>query len=146
AGRPRDIGDGDAAPARASSRDGADRWRRRLRIHARAMGKACGDHRRAIGSMRASLATRLVLAGVAALIVAALLLVWIDAPLALYLHSYSDSAWVGFFAAITNLANGAIWYSLTVIAILICLARARFWAMPPERLVQCIRAWVFMVV
>jgi membrane-associated phospholipid phosphatase len=55
------------------------------------------------------------------------LMVWGDAPTALFFHRFRATDWEEFFAVITNLANGWIWYSLALIGIAAATLRYRVW-------------------
>jgi membrane-associated phospholipid phosphatase len=90
----------------------------------------------------------LVLWGIATAVIAAALIQWIDIPVATFFYGQRETGWVAFFAAITDFANGAIWYSLCLIGVLIAAFRhsARAKNPNPVRLRQEIRAWVFMAV
>ncbi len=89
----------------------------------------------------------LALWGVATAITAAALIQWIDIPIAQFFHAHRGTAWVGFFAAITDFANGVIWYSLCLIGIAVAAARhgAKAKLPNPARKRQEIRAWLFMI-
>jgi membrane-associated phospholipid phosphatase len=73
---------------------------------------------------------------------------WLDAPIAYYFNSFKGTALFSFFQAITDFANGVIWYSLALIGIGVAYARHSKRAKTPNlaRLRQEIRAWVFMIV
>jgi membrane-associated phospholipid phosphatase len=90
----------------------------------------------------------LVLWGVATAIIAAALIQWLDLPIASFFYMHRESAWVAFFAAITDFANGAIWYSVALIGVGVAAFRHSTRAKQPNtaRLRQEIRAWVFMAV
>jgi membrane-associated phospholipid phosphatase len=90
----------------------------------------------------------LVLWGIATAVTAAALMQWADVPIATFFHTHRESGWVAFFAAITDLANGAIWYSVCVIGIAAAALRHSRRAKHPNptRLRQEIRAWIFMAV
>lgn len=72
---------------------------------------------------------------------------WLDVPLAFFFNGHRETAWVGFFAAITDLANGLIWYPLALIGIAAAYLRhgARAAASNPGRKRQETRAWLFMI-
>lgn len=84
----------------------------------------------------------------ATVIATAIAVTWLDHPLALYLHGFAQTGWFRFFVRITDLANGAIWYSLAAAMVAITWARSRFTptVMPPPKFMKHIRAWAFMVV
>lgn len=90
----------------------------------------------------------LTLWGIATAVIAAALVQWVDIPVANFFYAHRASGWVGFFAAITDLANGAIWYSLCLIGIAVAFLRhSKKRKKPnPERLRQEVRAWTFMAV
>lgn len=89
----------------------------------------------------------LALWGVATAITAAALMHWIDIPIAQFFYAHRETAWVGFFAAITDFANGVIWYSLCVIGIAAAAVRhgAKAKLPNPARRRKEIRAWLFMI-
>lgn len=81
-------------------------------------------------------------------IVTLALMVWADISIALYFHSYRDTSWADFFAAITDFANGAIWYAVALSGMGIAyLRRQKLPKVPdPVRLAKDVRAWLFMIV
>ncbi|MCA0199487.1 MAG: phosphatase PAP2 family protein [Proteobacteria bacterium] len=89
----------------------------------------------------------LALWGVATAIAAATLMHWVDIPVALFFYAHRETAWVAFFAAITDFANGFIWYSLCLIGIAVATVRHGPKAKRPNpvRKRQEIRAWLFMI-
>ena len=84
----------------------------------------------------------------ATIIATAIAITWLDHPLALYLHQFAQTGWFRFFVRITDLANGAIWYSFAAVMIAVTLARRKLTpaAMPSPKFTQHVRAWAFMVV
>ncbi len=99
------------------------------------------------GSGMSPLAKWLWVAGLATALSVAVLMVWVDIPLALYFHTYRDTDWANFFAAITDFANGAIWYGLAVLGIGFAYLR---WKRLPDtpnvtRWTKELRAWLFMI-
>jgi membrane-associated phospholipid phosphatase len=90
----------------------------------------------------------LALWGVATAVIAASLIQWIDVPIASFFHAHRESTWVAFFAAITDFANGVIWYSVALVGVGVAAFRhsARAKHPNPSRLRQEIRAWIFMIV
>ncbi len=89
---------------------------------------------------------RLLWTGFGTAVATAVLMVWVDAPLALFFHGYRDTMWVEFFNIITNLANGAIWYTVAVIALAAAYIRHKVRASNPVALQRQFRAWLFMMV
>lgn len=89
----------------------------------------------------------LALWGVATAITAAALIHWIDIPIAQFFYAHRETAWVGFFAAITDFANGFIWYSLCLIGMAVAVLRhgAKAKQPKPARKRQELRAWLFMI-
>jgi membrane-associated phospholipid phosphatase len=77
----------------------------------------------------------------------AALMIWVDIPIALYFHGYRDTSWANFFAAITDFANGAIWYALALIGIGIAYLRRKILLTIPDLagLAKDVRSWVFMI-
>jgi membrane-associated phospholipid phosphatase len=75
------------------------------------------------------------------------LMAWADVPIALYFHTYRDTAWANFFAAITDFANGAIWYALALIGISAAYLRRKVLRATPDTagLTKDVRAWLFMI-
>lgn len=90
----------------------------------------------------------LLLAGIATAIAAAVLIQWVDIPVATFFYAHRESGWVAFFAAITDFANGAIWYSACLIGIGAAAFRHSGRAKQPNpvRLRHEVRAWIFMAV
>lgn len=90
----------------------------------------------------------LALWGIATAAVAGALIQWVDQPVALFFNTHRDTAWVAFFAAITDFANGFIWYSAALIGIGAAAWRHSPRAKHPNpvRKRQEIRAWLFMIV
>lgn len=90
----------------------------------------------------------LVLWGVATAVIAASLIHWVDIPVASFFYAQRETPWVAFFSAITDLANGFIWYSVALIGVIIAWVRhgKRAKLSDPARLRQQLRAWVFMAV
>lgn len=93
------------------------------------------------------LAQRLWMWGVITAGVSIGLMMWADIPVALYFHDYRDTTWVGFFAAITDFANGAIWYALALIGIGTSYLRRKVLRVTPDTagLSKDVRAWLFMI-
>lgn len=89
----------------------------------------------------------LALWGVATAIAATTLITFVDVPIAQFFYAHRETAWVGFFAAITDFANGFIWYSLCLIGIATAALRhgAKAKQPNPVRKRQEIRAWLFMI-
>lgn len=90
----------------------------------------------------------LALYAAATVVATAIAITWLDEPLALYLHGFTQTPWFRFFVRITDLANGAIWYSLAAAMLVLTLARSRLTPakMPPAKFTQHVRAWVFMAI
>ena len=80
--------------------------------------------------------------------VTAALMTWADIPIALYFHGYRNTGWANFFAAITDFANGAIWYAVALIGIGIAYLRRKILPKIPDPvgLAKDARAWLFMIV
>ncbi len=74
-------------------------------------------------------------------------ILWVDVSLALFLNGYRDTAWADFFAAITDFANGAIWYAVALVGIGLAYLRRKILPDLPDaaRLSKEVRAWVFMI-
>lgn len=89
---------------------------------------------------------RLVWAGVAAAVITAALIGWVDIPLAQFLHGYRQTAWADAFDLITDFANGGIWYPLALVGIAAAAVRHKYRASNPPGLRKEIRAWTFMIV
>ena len=89
----------------------------------------------------------LALWGIATGIAAASLMHWIDIPIAQFFYARRETSWVAFFAAITDFANGFIWYSVCVIGIGLAYKRHGEKAKRPDptRKRQEIRSWLFMI-
>ncbi|MCC6912250.1 MAG: phosphatase PAP2 family protein [Rhodospirillaceae bacterium] len=89
----------------------------------------------------------LALWGVATAITAAALMQWVDIPIAEFFHAHRGTAWVGFFAAITDFANGLIWYPLCLIGMALAAVRhgAKAKQPDPARKRKELRAWLFMI-
>lgn len=88
----------------------------------------------------------LALWGVATAVIAASLIQWVDIPIAEFFYDHRETGFVTFFKAITDFANGVIWYSLCLIGIGVAwfrLSPRGKWP-NPARLRQEIRAWLFM--
>ena len=90
----------------------------------------------------------LALWGIATAAVAAALIQWVDIPIASFFYAQRETPWVAFFSAITDFANGVIWYSVALIGVIVAAVRhgKRAKRPNPPRLRQQIRAWVFMIV
>jgi len=90
----------------------------------------------------------LALWGIATAVIAASLIQWIDLPIASFFYAHRETTWVAFFAAITDFANGVIWYSVALIGVGVAAFRHSARAKRPNstRLRQEIRAWIFMAV
>jgi len=99
------------------------------------------------GATSTALGRRLFWWGCATAAATAALILWVDIPLALFFNGYRTTAIVSFFAAITDLANGVIWYSIAVAGIGIAFFRhkTRFAAPNPEAWTRESRAWLFMM-
>jgi membrane-associated phospholipid phosphatase len=73
---------------------------------------------------------------------------WVDGPLATLFQGQHDAIWWRFFALITDLANGFIWYTLAVLGLLSAWVRRRM--LQPASSVPVYearrRAWTFMIV
>jgi membrane-associated phospholipid phosphatase len=84
----------------------------------------------------------------ATVIATAIAVTWLDHPLALYLRGFAETGWFRFFVRITDLANGAIWYTLAAVMLAITWLRARLTpnTMSPAKFTQHVRAWAFMIV
>jgi membrane-associated phospholipid phosphatase len=93
-----------------------------------------------------TLAQKLWYGAAAALVAIVSAVACLDVPLALLLHSYRETPWANFFAAITDFANGGIWYSLAVLAIILAWARTKFGALDRAGFLRHARAWGFMIV
>lgn len=89
----------------------------------------------------------LALWGIATAVVTAALIQWVDIPIASFFYAQRETPWVAFFSAITDVANGVIWYSLALIGVIVAVVRhgKRAKHPNPPRLRQEIRAWLFMV-
>src|ERR1700761_2860839 len=109
------------------------------------MGGCC-DHRH--GTIAMTLAKGLAVYAAVTVLATAIAVTWLDHPLALYLHGFQHTPWFRFFVRITDLANGAIWYSLAVVMLAVALAHSRLKpdTMPPVKFTQHARAWMFMIV
>lgn len=97
---------------------------------------------------KATLHWKLMWWGIATLALVPVLVVWADIPIAVFFHDHRDTTWVAFFAAITDFANGVIWYSVALVGIVAAALRHSNKAKVPNpaRLRQEIRAWLFMAV
>ena len=75
-------------------------------------------------------------------------ILWVDIPLALLLNTYRDTPWADFFAAITDFANGAIWYALAVLGMGVAYVCRKTLPDTPDiaRLSKELRAWGFMII
>lgn len=76
------------------------------------------------------------------------LMVRVDASLAWYFNGHRDTSWVGVFAAITDFANGFIWFSVAALGVAAAALRHRVLARIPNlpRMRQESRAWFFMAI
>lgn len=76
------------------------------------------------------------------------LMVRIDVPMAQYFNAHKDTPWVAVFAAITDFANGLIWFSVAALGVAAAALRHRVRPTIPNlpRMRQEIRAWFFMAV
>lgn len=94
------------------------------------------------------LALRLWAWGCVTTVFVAIFMMWADIPLALYFNGYRDTSWANFFAAITDFANGAIWYALAVLGIGTAYLRRKHLTASPNLvlLTKESRAWFFMIV
>jgi membrane-associated phospholipid phosphatase len=93
-----------------------------------------------------TLQRRLLWAGIGTAAITIVLIIWVDAPLALFFHAYQDTDWVKFFVLITNLANGVIWYTIAVLALGLAYVRHKVRLPNPAILQQQVHAWLFMIV
>jgi undecaprenyl-diphosphatase len=77
-----------------------------------------------------------------------ILMRWIDGPLATQFQTYHETLWWKFFAAITDFANGFIWYGLAVMGLTSAWVRHRMLEPPSSAAVYDARrrAWMFMIV
>ena len=96
--------------------------------------------------MNNALNRQLLWAGLATIPVVAALMIWVDAPLAIYFNSYRATWWADFFAFITNFATGAIWYSVAVLGIGFAWLRHKKRATNQTAFIKEMRAWLFMIV
>ena len=94
----------------------------------------------------ATLRRRLLIAGVFTAVAVAVLMTWIDVPLALFFNGYRQTWWAEFFNIITNFANGGIWYSVAVLGIGAAYLRHRKKAPDQAAFAKELRAWLFMIV
>ena len=86
-------------------------------------------------------------AGIVTAAVCVVLMMWIDAPVALFLNNFQATPLVAGFKVITNLANSGIWYALALIGMGIALVRARVEASAAAQdlLRRRLRAGVFLI-
>jgi membrane-associated phospholipid phosphatase len=90
----------------------------------------------------------LALAGIAVFALCLALMVWVDVPLALFVHGYDETTFEKVFAVITHLGNGVIWYVLALVAMASALIEARRAPSAQATLIlrQRLRAWMFLIV
>ncbi len=91
------------------------------------------------------LVQRLLWAGLATAIVAAVLIIWVDIPLAHFFEGYKQTWWSRFFAAITDFASGYIWYTLCALGIGAAYVRHKRRNANPSAFIRESRAWLFMI-
>ncbi|MHB1206951.1 MAG: phosphatase PAP2 family protein [Rhodospirillaceae bacterium] len=89
----------------------------------------------------------LIFTAVTALSIAGLML-WGDEPLARFFRMQRDTAWVEFFASITDFASGYLWYSVALTGLAVAYTRYRSQELPlgSAAFMARRRAWVFMIV
>jgi membrane-associated phospholipid phosphatase len=76
------------------------------------------------------------------------LMMWGDEPLARFLRGYRFTAGADFFAAITDFANGVLWYSVALTGLAVAYTRHRSQQLPlaSAEFRARKRAWIFMIV
>ncbi|HCX15010.1 MAG TPA: hypothetical protein DGZ24_06805 [Rhodospirillaceae bacterium] len=84
--------------------------------------------------------------GLGTAVVVIALMVWADKSIALTFHAYRNTEWANFFAAITDGANGVIWYSISILGIGIAYLRQHISSISNSQLIKEVRAWLFMIV
>jgi len=99
-----------------------------------------------ISTDRMALLRVLLWAGLGTAIVTAALIIWVDVPLALYMNAHRQTPWVNFFAAITDLASGVIWYPVSLAGIGYAYVRYKKRTPDPAAWRKVSRAWTFMLV
>lgn len=78
----------------------------------------------------------------------AALMLWGDDDIARWFRPQRDTAWAGFFAAITDFASGWLWYSVALTGLAGAYIRHRSSQMPlgDSAFTLRRRAWIFMIV
>lgn len=84
--------------------------------------------------------------GLGTTVVVIMLMAWADKSIALTFNAYRNTEWAYFFAAITDGANGVIWYSIAILGIGTAYLRQNISAANTANLVKAVRAWLFMIV
>jgi len=90
----------------------------------------------------------LLILGAATGTVCAALMLWVDVPVAMYMHQFADTRFTAIFAVVTNLANSAIWYCLALAAMGYALVEGRRATSPESALLlhKRLRAWSFLII
>jgi membrane-associated phospholipid phosphatase len=90
----------------------------------------------------------LALSGAGILVLCLVLMVWVDTPLALFVHTYDQTHFAKVFTVITELGNSTIWYVLALAGMAVAYVNARRAPSPQASLDlrQRLRAWTFLIV
>jgi membrane-associated phospholipid phosphatase len=94
-----------------------------------------------------ALALRLAPATAAAILLTAGLMAWVDRPLAQFMAGYRQTAFVGAFEVVTDLANSAIWYGAALAGIVLAWREWRQDGSPAAHALyrQRLRAAIFLI-
>jgi len=87
----------------------------------------------------------IALASSTSLLLAAGLMIWGDAPFAVFMRRFDDTLVSDFFASITDLATAWIWYPLALAGICFAFIRQKLGRIDSARWIAERRAWIFMI-
>src|SRR3954470_16129328 len=89
----------------------------------------------------------LTIAALATVVAVAVLMLWVDHPLALYMARYRETTFVNVFEINTDLANSAIWYAVALVGILLAWRQRKLDTSPEAhaRYTQRLRAALYVI-
>ena len=90
---------------------------------------------------------QIAIAALATVVAVAVLMLWVDHPLALYMAQYRDTTFVNVFEIITDLANSAIWYAVALVGILLAWRQRKLDTSPEAHALytQRLRAALYVI-
>jgi membrane-associated phospholipid phosphatase len=88
----------------------------------------------------------LAISGAGILVLCLALILWVDVPLALFVHPYDQTQLGKVFAVITQLGNSAVWYAAALAGMALAFLHARGQPAAKPLLRQRLRAGLFLIV